>query len=264
MKQQKNNRSIIIVAHPDDEILWLSSILGRVDKIVFCFQDCASAPKLGPGRSRLLAEYPISNCVNLGIEESLSFNMADWESPRVTDYGLHIAKNSRASTKYRRNYLDLIEKLAPILEDYDNVYTHNPWGEYGHEDHVQVYRVIKTLQKGMNNNIWFSNYCSQQSMKLMLEYISGFSNDYITLPTNIGLAHTLRDLYKKHECWTWYDDYQWFREESLMTDASLDDSGLPRGHIFPINMLKTDFTSKPKKSGRFPRLLRKMVGNPHQ
>jgi len=253
------DRSIVIVAHPDDEILWLSSVLDKANKVVFCFQDCATVPLLGPGRARLLAEYPLKNVLNLGIEEALSFNTADWERPRRTDYGIHILRNSRVRARYESNFRKLVNQLAPLLSGYRNVFTHNPWGEYGHEDHVQVYRALKTLQPMSDFAIWFSNYCSQKSATLMLEHISGFSSDYITLPTNVELARMLRDLYRKHGCWTWYNDYQWFREESIMSDAALDTGETSHGHIFPINMLKTDFPDQPGSGRWIQRSLRKML-----
>ena len=93
----------------------------------------------------------------------------------------------------------------------------------------------------------------------MLEHVSGFTSDYTTLPTNVELAHTLRDLYKKHGCWTWYNDYQWFSEESLMPDSALGTGGLAHGHIFPVNMLKTDFPNAYAAGGGIARSLRRLL-----
>jgi LmbE family N-acetylglucosaminyl deacetylase len=251
------DKSIIIVAHPDDEILWLSSILQQAERIVFCFQDCASAPKLGPGRNRLIAEYPLSRVETLGIEESLSFNSADWRYPALTEYGIRISNSSRIRKAYERNYHELIRRLTPIVANHRNVFTHNPWGEYGHEDHIQVYRALRKLQETAKFNLWFSNYCSEKSTRLMMKHVSGFSTDYITLPTNLELAESLKDLYKKYGCWTWYKDYQWFKEESLMTSSSLESREVSYGHLFPINMVKTDF-DQPGAGQRFLHLLNRM------
>ena len=33
------NESILIVAHPDDEVLWASSVLNSVNKIIICFSN---------------------------------------------------------------------------------------------------------------------------------------------------------------------------------------------------------------------------------
>jgi hypothetical protein len=48
-------RSAVVVAHPDDESLWLSSILASADQVVFCFSDPFERPQLsgrGGKRSR--------------------------------------------------------------------------------------------------------------------------------------------------------------------------------------------------------------------
>ena len=52
-------KSIIVVAHPDDEILWFSSLLDRVDCVVFCYVDSESEPKLSTERKKSLSEYPV-------------------------------------------------------------------------------------------------------------------------------------------------------------------------------------------------------------
>ena len=31
------NEAVLIVAHPDDEVLWASSVLNSVNKIIICF-----------------------------------------------------------------------------------------------------------------------------------------------------------------------------------------------------------------------------------
>ncbi|KAF0191112.1 MAG: hypothetical protein FD165_2187 [Gammaproteobacteria bacterium] len=255
------NKSIIVVAHPDDEILWLSSAVNKVDKVVFCFEDCADAPELGPGRRKAVSEYPLPNVSSLGIAESLSFNMADWKNPVETPYGIGITKSRAVNARYRKNYSRLENSLLPILENYDNVFTHNPWGEYGHEDHVQVFRTVETLQRKMNFNLWFSNYCGNRSVDLMLHRVSGFSSDYITLPTNGALASELHNLYKKNKCWTWYDDYQWFNEESFIKNHAGQSAGKSYGHIFPLNFIKTNFSEPggPNITKRIAQTLRRKI-----
>jgi len=41
--------AILVVAHPDDEILWFSSVVDKVDEILFCFGDYPALPALGEG-----------------------------------------------------------------------------------------------------------------------------------------------------------------------------------------------------------------------
>lgn len=235
--------AIIVVAHPDDEILWFSSVIDRVDKILCCYEDCADAPELGQRRRRTLADYPLRTIASLGLAEPLSFNQADWEHPAATPYGIAITKSDAAAARYRHSYVELEARLTPILGQYHNVFTHNPWGEYGHEDHVQVHRVIRALQRKMGFSLWISNYCGNQSLNLLQQHIVGFSSDYFSLPTNPVLAGEIRSLYQRHGCWTWYDDYRWFHEEAFMQITGEDRATTPCGHLFPLNFIKTDFTT---------------------
>jgi LmbE family N-acetylglucosaminyl deacetylase len=235
--------SILVSAHPDDEILWFSSILKNVDEILFCFLEMRSKPHKTNGRKQTLSEYPLKNVSCLGIDESEAFWDVDWQNPVITEYGIEIANNPSSSRRYEENYHTLRLKLKSRLKGYKNVVTHNPWGEYGHADHVQIYRAVKDLQNELGFNLWFSNYCSNKSFSLMLEYISGFDTEYLTFLTDTALAETIRNLYRKNGGWTWYDDWEWFNEESFMKDNypknMLKNSGPKRyGHIFPVNIIK--------------------------
>lgn len=254
-------RAVVVVAHPDDEILWLSSILARVDSIVFCFEDCAIAPELGPGRRKVIEEYPLQKVTSLGIAESVSFDEADWSDPVDSEYGLRLRRPD-VETRYQGTYNAIVDRLPPVLEGRRNVFTHNPWGEYGHEDHVQVYKAVRKLQQQMNFTLWFSNYCSQRSVGLMLRHVAGFTSEYVTLPTDPELALRTSELYKKHGCWTWYQDYTWFREECLMSAETLaaDSARVAYGHIFPVNMLKTRFARKRAAANPFRSLIKRVLG----
>jgi len=238
-------KSIAVVAHPDDEILWLSSILDKVDHILFCFINYPPQSFLGAGRHAAISEYPLRNISLLDIDEAVSFNVANWNKPIESEYGLEISSNKAAAKRYANNYYTLHERLSERLKGVDNVFTHNPWGEYGHEDHVQVYRVIKDIQNQYGFNLWFTNYCGNRSYRLMLKYISSFNTNYHTLQTNIDLAKKIADVYKKHDCWTWYGGYQWFKEECLINDADILNSNKEFGYISPINFIKTRIPDKP-------------------
>ncbi|MCA9476132.1 MAG: hypothetical protein KC563_10075, partial [Nitrospira sp.] len=84
-------------------------------------------------------------------------------SPRFSPFGIELVADNRLPGKgqqhYENNFLLLRKKLTDILGGYQNVVTHNPWGEYGHEEHVQVYRAVKDLQASIGFNLWISNYC---------------------------------------------------------------------------------------------------------
>jgi LmbE family N-acetylglucosaminyl deacetylase len=233
-------KSIIVAAHPDDEVLWFSSILDQINEVIICCLENKSKPDYSNGRKKSLLEHPIKNICCLGINETGVFRTADWNNPVITRFGIQILKKDFLLTEYEGNYHKLKEKLENKLNGYHNVFTHNPWGEYGHEEHVQIYRVVKELQGEKKFNLWFSNYCSNSSFNLMLNYISGFDSEYVTLKTNKILANTVKDIYIKNRAWTWYDDWEWFNEESFMKDKNHTDRVKTYGHIFPLNMIKFD------------------------
>ncbi len=239
-KTEMLEKSIIVCAHPDDEVLWFSSIIDKVDEVVICFLNQLNKPYRGIQRNKVLSEYPMKNVSCLGIVESKVFNGANWQNPRTSKYGIEISNETLSDKEYKENYYKLKIQLENKLMDYINIVTHNPWGEYGSEEHIQVYKVLKELQGEMKFNLWFGNYCSNKSFNLMLRYISGFNSEYVTLKTNIVLGNKIKELYKRNECWTWYDDWEWFNEESFMKDRNgvFEERINKYGHIFPLNLIK--------------------------
>ena len=254
-------KSILVVAHPDDEVLWFSSILERVDRVVFCYLDCESIPLCSEGRRKSLSEYPIKNIFWANIDESGVFNDNNWHNPETNEYGLKIFKKGLSEKRYRENYSELKQGLSRKLKSYDNVFTHNPWGEYGNEEHIQVYRVVKELQEQMEFDLWFSNYCSNKSFKLMLRYLPGFDVEYVTQRTNKVLSHSIERIYKKNGCWTWYDNWEWFDNETFIKDKRTEVKDENYGRAFPLNMIKVEFAEKSKiKSSVLRRFSGKLLG----
>jgi len=242
---------VIVSAHPDDEVLWFSSILDKVDEIIVCFLGVKSEPNARVNRQRSLLDYPLKNISCLGLDESETFYGVDWQNPVRTPHGIEISNKKYPDKAYKENYGKLKEQLKEKLSGYYNVFTHNPWGEYGSDEHIQIYRVVKDLQKKMNFNLWFSNYVSNKSFKLMLDYFNKHNFQHVTLQTNKKLAYTIKDLYKKNDCWTWYDDWEWLDEESFMKDMTLEGKTKQHSRILPMNLIKVWLPIKSKKKFKF-------------
>lgn len=102
----------VIVAHPDDEVLWGAGIVLRHpgDWTIIC----ASVPRADPIR----AEKFFDSCDVLGATPYLHRIM----EPVPTD---------------SMNYLDEID-----LSEYEHIVTHNALGEYGHQHHKDVHRYV--------------------------------------------------------------------------------------------------------------------------
>jgi len=128
MMTEMFKNSVLLSAHPDDEILWFSSIIEKVDEITICFLDYKRAPEMSAGRKKALSDYPLGNISCLEIEESGSFQGADWHNPIISKYGIEMLNSGEPENKYTENYYILKKHLRNRLINCRNIFTHNPWG----------------------------------------------------------------------------------------------------------------------------------------
>jgi LmbE family N-acetylglucosaminyl deacetylase len=230
--------SVLVVAHPDDEILWFSSILAHVSKIIICYEDCADMPESGPGRRAVMQAYPLSNVTWLRKPEPCTVQKVDWKQPIATDYGMALnahPPDPAADERYRAAHALLSAELGEALRGAANVYTHNPWGEYGHPDHVQVSRIVVTLAAQLGCTARFSSYIAPRSMSFAAQFLPRMKADF-RRPTDRVLAAGIKSLYQEHHCWTWDRSY-----EPPIDEAFLRDTGAPlsEAHGLPLNCLMT-------------------------
>ncbi len=211
-------KACIVAAHPDDEVLWFSSVVNRVDKVFICFMDNPTRPGLGRGRRAALAQLPLDSFVCLGLDEADVYDLARWPDPDLTPAGVVLDKagDNVTQRRYRDNFVRLTEQLARRLAGYDTVFTHNPWGEYGHEEHVQVYRAVRHVQNQLGFQLWCSSYTGSRASTLMARCLSGARVEAITLETDADFAHVAAARYKEQAVWTWPDGYVWPRQESFL------------------------------------------------
>jgi len=205
----------VVVAHPDDESLWLSSILCSADRVVFCFGDPFERPKLSAARRSAVAALPLAGLVDLGLPESGGGFAVDWTDPRLTETGIALT-DPAARARYEANFPRLVDALRPALSGCTEIYTHNPWGEYGHAEHIQVYRAVAALQAELGFTIWFSNYVGPASWPLAREIGAQpcWAGQCMVQPDE-ALARKLRRIYRGHGAWTWTRWHRWPAEETL-------------------------------------------------
>lgn len=207
--------SAVVVAHPDDESLWLSSVLASADRVVFCFGDPFERPKLSGARRRAVAALPLAGLVDFKLPESGGGFSVNWANPRLTEVGIEIS-DAMARARYEANYPKLVDALRPVLSKCGDVYTHNPWGEYGHAEHIQVHRAVAALQAELGYTIWFSNYVGPASWPLA-RHLGGqpcWGPRRAVQPDKV-LARSLRRVYRDHGAWTWTRWHRWPAEEVL-------------------------------------------------
>jgi hypothetical protein len=255
-------RSLIVAAHPDDELLWFGSILRDVDEVILVYHDFWAKPGLGAARQGALGNYPRGGVSSLMIAEAGAFGCADWQKPQESEFGIAFTPQSRTrdikrfanktisgmglaanrptapdsvETLYQLNFARLVAALRPKLSFGMNVFTHNPWGEYGHEDHVQVFRALDLLRREIGFTLWMSNYCTDRSMPLAMRYFAAAPGPFIRLPVDVAFADRVADVYKANGCWTWADDWSWFPDECFMQAPVAGADPAPQRHLFPLN-----------------------------
>jgi len=257
--------SMIVAAHPDDEMLWFNSIIGKVDHAVIVYREFWAVPDLGKARTAAIDALPLKKVTCLDIDEAGSYGCADWKNPVLTEYGIQfggaemrreikrVTKRSinkilavpavtapeRVNDQYVENFQRIYDRLEPMLSPEMNVFTHNPWGEYGHEDHIQVFRVLDHLRTKIGFRLWMSNYCTERALPLAMRYFTKAPGPYIRLPTDKVLAEQIADVYRTHGCWTWTDEWSWFDEECFM-EAPESEGGGVQNHLFPLNFFTID------------------------
>lgn len=232
-------RSCLVVAHPDDEILWFSSILEKVEQVIFCFHASPSFTKISRGRETLLKHYPLTTLRSLEVEEAPVFDKAHWPDPQINEYGLSIPsrRHSDAASRYQDNFLKLQRTLEKALGEFKNVYTHNPWGEYGHEEHVQVFRAVDACRLKIGFDMWCSGYVGTRSHNLMAQQAHRISSIFHTRPTDSALQRRLYERYVENSAWTWEDDMSgWFPQESTFRVAN-ENTDRQNPRYIPVNYI---------------------------
>lgn len=211
----------VVVAHPDDEALWLSSVLADADRTILCYGAPHARPARATARRNAVAALELPGLVDLAIPESGAGFSFDRRKPVNTDTGLAIT-DPAAAVRYQANFESLVTALRPLLAGYAAVYTHNPWGEYGHAEHVQVYRAVSALQPELGYTQWFSNYVGGLSWHSAVQLADTIHwRERRDAAPDLMLAHRLRGVYLRHRAWTWYRHYRWPTAETLYAQAAL-------------------------------------------
>ena len=208
---------LVVVAHPDDEILWLSPVVGHAAVIVAALPVQPTNAALSQARELLREQYPVERFEYLPLQGSAVFHHSDWLRRRPVDYGVTLGPSCppERAQAYRGNYPALLAALEPYVREHHEIFTHNPWGEYGHEEHVQVSNAVVHLAQRHGASVWSWDGFSPRQL---LAYEMRLRNDYfrrgtrslprLRLRNDIALYANVKRLYQDHEAWTWDPGYE--------------------------------------------------------
>lgn len=210
-----NEGSIAVVAHPDDEILWLSPVMPTVERVVVALPGSCSSRALTRARREIRELLPIEMCFS-PLREAGVHLQSDWARRPLTreGVGMHWSCPPLRRYRYRRNYRALLQFLEPHVAQAGIVYTHNPWGEYGHEEHIQISRVVSLLAQHHGTSVWVWDGMTNDELlrtgcRTRLDHYTPLpSLRSQTLPVDREFYLRWRDVYMSRNAWTWADDYE--------------------------------------------------------
>ena len=142
----------VVVAHPDDEALWLCPAVERALALVVCYPTHARDPAVTRGWERARSRYPYEPPTFLPLESTGVYDLVG-DGSRPSPWGVELKERSDRA----RRYIDNFDRLVPLLHEHltgRDIYTHNPWGEYGHYEHVQVCRAVVRVAEVMKTSVW--------------------------------------------------------------------------------------------------------------
>ena len=179
---------LMIVAHPDDDIIWGGSHLIDDDYLVVCIT-------CGESKTRVEEFTKVMDSLN---DRYLMLGYPD--------------KTNGKRDNWKTVYSDITANLKGIVEykDWEVVVTHNPEGEYGHEQHKMTNKIVTSITNH-NKLYYFGKYYTRTRVPEDLGEISKDNYDF--------KVETLVPLYASqkivkpyghmlnHENWVSYTDW---------------------------------------------------------
>ncbi|MFW5803197.1 MAG: hypothetical protein ACOCWJ_04695 [Verrucomicrobiota bacterium] len=229
--------SVLVVAHPDDEALWFSAAASHVDRIIICF----APPGAETGTAAALRDsFPLAHTEFLNLSGFRGYSRRHFALPLSTRAGLLLWAKPHSEWRYRLNARRLRELLAPRLSSETRVITHSPWGDYGHEEHVQVHTVLSTLAREHSFQLWHTNYAASKSLTLLRRTAFRRQCSCATTSTNPELLARMKAFYIKHNVWTWHTEWTGFEQETYIR-PNLDSAMRAYTPSHPLNLFKLHY-----------------------
>lgn len=140
---------VMIVAHPDDEMLWGGKELIEDDYLVVCIT-------CGVDRTRVKEFVKVMDSTNdkyvmLGYPDKTNGERDNWDTVRE----------------------DINKDISEILnlKDWEMIVTHNPLGEYGHIHHKMTNQIVTSKTGDKDKLFYFGNYYSKRKIGEILNEV---------------------------------------------------------------------------------------------
>lgn len=169
----------LLVAHPDDEVIFGWPVLQRAKRIICCSSDLNN-PDRQWCKDRKKALYEIGSLLGISVD--------------CLDYNSEFYKvDARKGELWK-----LSQDVLSLLQSAGSVFTHNPWGEYGHMDHILIHQVARASGK----KLFYSDICVEAGWQPCIPWPSLIKE--VEFCTNdISFYERCKAIYERIGCWTW-------------------------------------------------------------
>ena len=160
---------LMIVAHPDDEILWGGSGLIEDKYLVVCIT-------CGTKKSRV---YEFVNVMHETNDKYIMLGYPD--------------KTNGERDNWETVYDDITKDINEIvnLKDWEQIVVHNPDGEYGHQHHKMTSAITTEVVSNKDVLYYFGKYYSKKTIKEHYEELVPMKNKILEKKKKIiGMYHT--------------------------------------------------------------------------
>jgi hypothetical protein len=178
----------LVMAHPDDEVIFGWPILRKVSSILICSND-KNNPERAWCRYRFKALEEIGELLGIPVK-SLNY---DSEFYRLS-----------ARDGFLKQWMN--EVLANVDQEADAIYTHNWMGEYGHLDHILVYQAMLKAKPYwlMTSDIHMESEWGGFTDVPVKSYPNSMS--ITKVKNDLVLYNQCKAIYDKYDVWTWSKD----------------------------------------------------------
>ncbi len=168
----------ILMAHPDDEIIFGWPAIKEASKIIICSSDLHNNDREWC-RNRKLALKEVCELLNKELV--------------CLDYNSEFYRLPTRDETLKKMAVDVQKEIV------GNVFTHNSWGEYGHLDHILV--NVLARQK---TAIFYSDIALEINWLPIKKVPSGLFIKEVE--NDLDLYNKVKAIYDKYGVWTWSFD----------------------------------------------------------
>ena len=203
---------LMVLAHPDDEILFGWPIFFDKNynkKIIMCSTDANNKDRQWCAHRKHVMSLI---CKNEKVEVEFIDNNSSFyktQTRRPSSAPLNDSGDSQAP--YRSLCQNIVDKVKNQEKSFDYIFTHNPYGEYGHKDHILIFDLIlKNTEKPMlvtdiiHRSNWSFNDRNSLSDSCKIKktfYKKIFRED---CQMDVDKFNFYKSVYQKNNCWTWW------------------------------------------------------------